>query len=634
MKKLLRLVSVLLVVALTCTMLAVTSFADDNVAAVTIDGVTTEYATLKEAFAVLTSSTTATIDLLCDTSYSGTAALQFNGTVTLNLNGHTITGTSSGAVFGIKASSTVTICNGTITGKSNSGVVAVNNKNTVVNLENLTLSNTSTSSSSSFAYSALQMTHSVSTTVTATNCTFTSASSAGSAISYSNSSSSRSLSQTITLNDCTLSAAKYGIKLYGGHSSYSFDITLNDCTVTTTGTGSTAFYVQGQSSSYNAKFVLTINDTTINSESLITNANNYIKTTSTVDVTGCSTLNVEELDGKTALDYATLTISSGNFSVDVSDYYTSTDSNMVYVETETGSFVAGYGATVEYDDADGVVEGVEAVIAPDEKVTFSVVCETGYEVSEVAVYELTDVNVSMVQIEVIDNNDGTYTFTMPVYVSVSFAKTFYIASDAETVAVENGSYTVTPTSANYGDTVTIIPNPNKGYKVSEVTVVDENGSPIEVTYNEANGTYSFVMPAGSVSISVSYYKASAVFGGVIYVDAQYHGIFIDGHLACIPHSVDESGYCTVCHEYIGVEAEEDVEDVEEDVEETETVEETVNIEEPAEGTDTESEPDDESGEEEVTVPETESNPTTGAMLMLLPMAIAATGVVAGKKRLG
>jgi len=552
MKKLLRLVSVLLVVALTCTTLAVTSFADGNVAAVTIDGVTTEYATLKEAFAVLTSSTTATIDLLCDTSYSGSAALQFNGNVTLDLNGHTITGTSSGSVFGIKASSTVTICNGTITGKSNSGVVAVNNKNTVVTLENLTLSNTSTSSSSLYAYSALQMTHSVSTTVTATNCTFTSASSAGSAISYSTSSSSRSLSQTVTLNNCVLSAPKYGLKLYGGHSSsHSFNITLNDCTVTTTGSNSTAVYVQGQSKSYYARFALTINDADITSTNLLSNENTYINTSSTVTVSGNSTLNVSSLDGKTALDYITLTVTGGNSSVDVEEYVdTTANPNLQYVETESGTYVAGYSATLECEaeegDAEeaGTVEGVESVIAPDSVVTFTVTCEIGYQVSKVAVYT----SVGMSEVTVIDNQDGTYSFTMP---------------------------------------------------------------------------------AGSVSISVSYYQFSAEVSGIIYVDSEHHGMFINGHLATYPHTVDENGYCTVCKEYIGVETTgNDTAIAEADT--AEIIEDEVNIEALVEDSNTEPEPDDEP--EELEVSETETNPTTGAVLMLLPMAVAAAGAVAGKRR--
>ncbi len=44
--------------------------------------------------------------------------------------------------------------------------------------------------------------------------------------------------------------------------------------------------------------------------------------------------------------------------------------------------------------------------------------------------------------------------------------------------------------------------------------------------------------------------------GLIYVNEEYHGFLIvrngTKHLACVPHTVDANGYCTVCKEYIGV----------------------------------------------------------------------------------
>ncbi|MCD7785937.1 MAG: Ig-like domain-containing protein [Oscillospiraceae bacterium] len=60
-----------------------------------------------------------------------------------------------------------------------------------------------------------------------------------------------------------------------------------------------------------------------------------------------------------------------------------------------------------------------------------------------------------------------------------------------------------------------------------------------------------------------------------------------------------------------------------------TTEETVEIDEPIEGTDTEPEQDEEPASE----PETESNPTTGAMVALLPMAIAVAGATISKRKL-
>ncbi|MCD8006670.1 MAG: hypothetical protein LUF29_06830, partial [Oscillospiraceae bacterium] len=63
---------------------------------------------------------------------------------------------------------------------------------------------------------------------------------------------------------------------------------------------------------------------------------------------------------------------------------------------------------------------------------------------------------------------------------------------------------------------------------------------------------------------------------------------------------------------------------------TPLVEETVTITEPIEDSTTETEPE----EVEVTESEPETNPTTGVVVALLPMAMAMAAIVAGKKRLG
>ncbi|MCD7823212.1 MAG: hypothetical protein LUG86_04245 [Oscillospiraceae bacterium] len=147
-------------------------------------------------------------------------------------------------------------------------------------------------------------------------------------------------------------------------------------------------------------------------------------------------------------------------------------------------------------------------------------------------------------------------------------------------SIENGSISLGSSSAVAGDTVSFTVVPNAGYAVGEVTVTSASG-PVSVT--ESNGVYSFVMPAEAVTINAVFYKASSGVTGTIYVNEQYHGIFINGHLACIPHTIDENGYCTVCREYIGMTAEEET------TEEAEAVEETVEIVDPVEGVRTDTE---------------------------------------------
>ena len=72
----------------------------------------------------------------------------------------------------------------------------------------------------------------------------------------------------------------------------------------------------------------------------------------------------------------------------------------------------------------------------------------------------------------------------------------------------NGDVSVYPTKPEAGDTVTIRPDPDKGYEVDDVIVTDENGRPIRVTDN-GDGTYSFKQPDGKVEITVTFKEIGA-----------------------------------------------------------------------------------------------------------------------------
>lgn len=67
----------------------------------------------------------------------------------------------------------------------------------------------------------------------------------------------------------------------------------------------------------------------------------------------------------------------------------------------------------------------------------------------------------------------------------------------------NGDVTVSPARPERGDTVTVTVEPDDRYKVEDVTVIDRNGDPVEVSLKN-DGTYTFVQPAGKVEIEVTY----------------------------------------------------------------------------------------------------------------------------------
>lgn len=67
---------------------------------------------------------------------------------------------------------------------------------------------------------------------------------------------------------------------------------------------------------------------------------------------------------------------------------------------------------------------------------------------------------------------------------------------------DNVSYTTKPTPANYGSTVSFVVTASSPYVLGETTAtyVDKNGTTQNITLTGSNGSYSFTMPAGNVTI--------------------------------------------------------------------------------------------------------------------------------------
>ena len=64
----------------------------------------------------------------------------------------------------------------------------------------------------------------------------------------------------------------------------------------------------------------------------------------------------------------------------------------------------------------------------------------------------------------------------------------------------HGKITASPANAKAGDKVTLTLTPDEGYQAAGVTVTDKNGKDVPVTKN-ADGTYTFTMPATAVTIT-------------------------------------------------------------------------------------------------------------------------------------
>ena len=139
-------------------------------------------------------------------------------------------------------------------------------------------------------------------------------------------------------------------------------------------------------------------------------------------------------------------------------------------------------------------------------------------------------------VEVKDNNDGTYTVTLP-----NTTKTYnfkaalaesanYTAADSTcTVSVtrrssssgssssnptysvttpsksENGGVAVSLKNARKGDAVTVTVTPDAGYQLDKLTITDKNGKELKLT-DKGDGQYTFTMPDGKVEVKAVFVK--------------------------------------------------------------------------------------------------------------------------------
>ena len=90
-------------------------------------------------------------------------------------------------------------------------------------------------------------------------------------------------------------------------------------------------------------------------------------------------------------------------------------------------------------------------------------------------------------------------------------------------ATQGGTVTADPTAAKAGTTVTLTPVPHRGYQVGTVAVTDRFGEAVAVT-EQADGTYTFTMPNGQVTVTVTFEQAPLPFPDVTEGDWFYDAV--------------------------------------------------------------------------------------------------------------
>ena len=110
-------------------------------------------------------------------------------------------------------------------------------------------------------------------------------------------------------------------------------------------------------------------------------------------------------------------------------------------------------------------------------------------------------------------NDGEKTYAAGDEVAISKDTTFtavwnYIPPANPNYKITigdtaNGTVTADPAAAKAGAEVTLTATPDEGYAVGTITVTDRFGDAVKVT-EQANGTYTFVMPDGQVTVNATF----------------------------------------------------------------------------------------------------------------------------------
>ena len=90
-------------------------------------------------------------------------------------------------------------------------------------------------------------------------------------------------------------------------------------------------------------------------------------------------------------------------------------------------------------------------------------------------------------------------------------------------ATQGGAVTADPTAAKAGTTVTLTPVPDRGYQVGAVAVTDRFGDAVAVT-EQADGTYTFTMPNGQVTVTVTFAETPLPFTDVTEGDWFYDAV--------------------------------------------------------------------------------------------------------------
>ena len=222
-----------------------------------------------------------------------------------------------------------------------------------------------------------------------------------------------------------------------------------------------------------------------------------------------------EISGATGSTYttaATTTSMSGyQYRCEVSNSAGSVTSNAVTL-TVNAATVSVTGVTLEPKELSlytGQSETLAATVQPEDATNQSVTWKSSDDTIATvdSTGKVTAVGAGTATITV-TTADGNHTAACTVTVTRPYIPPANPNYRITLAATQGGAVTADPTAAKAGTTVTLTPSPDAGYQVGTVAVTDRFGDPVAVT-EQADGTYTFTMPNGQVSVNVTFVEMEA-----------------------------------------------------------------------------------------------------------------------------
>ena len=229
-------------------------------------------------------------------------------------------------------------------------------------------------------------------------------------------------------------------------------------------------------------------------------------------------------------------------------YYKCSATGCTATKTESIPMLTEYSVTVN-TDGNGTASASPATAVAGTEITLSAKAKSGYHFKE---WQVVSGGVTLA-----NETSATTTFIMPandVTIEANFEKNASTGTGTGATtypitvkSAKNGDVTASHKTASKGTTITLTVDPDKGYVLDTLTVLD--GKDKEIKLTEKNGKYTFTMPDSKVTVEATFKTAgnnpfTDVPAGAYYEDAVVWAVDKNITTGMSATTFDPNGSCT------------------------------------------------------------------------------------------